>query len=147
MKITIEADLYNRWMTGGENYTVDLSRPFGGYQPGDLICRCTPWIDMPLWLEIAIRVDGSIVFRSWHFRKGNNTYLHTYEKTEDDPGRCPITPAFHPTPEQCDTVAGLWSGRIRYEGLKLGVGASVQKICPIDVEEEEQKLGRTIYLS
>lgn len=60
-------------------YTIDVDRKFGGYQAGDLICYINPFFGIPLKLEIAIRIDGSIVFRSWTWTQGNG-YLHTHEK-------------------------------------------------------------------
>lgn len=121
-----------------DEYIVDLDREFEGYQKGDLLCFVQPWHKMPLVLDIAIRTDGSIGFRSWSFSydKGN-TYLHTSESPEN----------FKATPEQINTVNGLWSGRLKFEGLKLPVGATLQKICPIDVQAEEKMMNRKIYIT
>lgn len=136
MKIAIQKDKYGNDIFEGDEYIVDLDRRFEGYKAGDLICKIAPWSPkMPLALEIAIRADGSIGFRSWDF-SGGNGYLHTNE-----------TSAFEPTAEQIDTVNGLWSGRIKYEGLKLAVGASLQDVCPIAVVEEELLIGEKIYLA
>jgi len=118
-----------------DEYVVDLHRPFGGYESGDLICDITLF-DIFL-LNIAIRKDGSLIFRSWSVTNNGNPYLHT-SATKDD---------FTPTEEQINTVAGLFSGRICFEGLQLAVGASVQAICPIDVAKEEARIGKTIYLA
>lgn len=54
---------------------------------------------------------------------------------------------FIPTEAQCNTVAGLFSGRIRFEGLKIAVGATVQALCPIDMDKEEERVGKRIYLA
>lgn len=124
------------------DYTIDIDRKFGGYQAGDLICYINPFFGIPLKLEIAIRIDGSIIFRSWAWTRGNG-YLHTHEKPV---GEETLNP-FVPTQEQIDTVNGLFSGRIKFEGLALPVGATVQKICPIDVKREEELTGRRIYLA
>lgn len=121
----------------GDEYIVDLDRAFESYQKGDLICFIRPWLEMPLVLYLAIRTDGSMVFRSWSFSDRGNAYLHTDEKPEK----------FKATPEQIDTVNGLWSGRLRFEGLKLPVGATVQNICPIDVQAEEKLTGRKIHIA
>ena len=129
----------------GEQYIVDLRRRMDEYQPGDLMCYCTPFNGLPLWLEIGIRRDGSIGFRGWSFRKGENNYLQTSEKPEEECGPCNVP--FVATAEQTETVNGLFSGRIKFEGLKLAVGATVQKLCPIDVEAEEARIGKTIYLA
>lgn len=135
MKISVKKE----WMSifEGEEYVIDLGRKFGGYQKGDLICHIQPWLQMPLELEIAIRTDGNMIFRSWSFSDRGNNYLHTTE----------IPEKFTATPEQIDTVNGLWSGRIKFEGLKLAVGATMQKICPINVHKEEELEGKKIFLN
>lgn len=137
MKIAIKKSKYGHNIFDGDEYVVDLDRKFEGYKKGDLICKVSPWCfqKMPLTLEIAIRADGSIAFRRWDFSRANE-YLHTNEGAD-----------FNPTQEQIDTVNGLWSGRIKFEGLNLAVGASLQEICPIDVEKEEKAIGEKIYLA
>lgn len=132
----------------GEQYVVDLSRKFEGYEPGDLKCYCTPFIGLPLRLEIAIRSNGKLIFRAWEWSKSENYYLQTDEisekdKEHEDTWRKP----FVPTKEQVDTVNGLFSGRITFDGLKLAPGASLQKICPINVQREEELIGKKIYLA
>ena len=125
----------------GESYTVDTERPYDGqengepiFQKGDIICSVAPFFGVPLVLGVAIRNDGKLIFRSWMWGNGNH-YLHTSEKD------------IIPTEEQIDTVSGLFSGRIKFEGIKIAVGASVQKICPIDLKKEEEKVNRKIYLA
>lgn len=120
----------------GAEYVIDTERRFGGYEKGDLICYTSPFFGIPLTLEIAIRIDGSLVFRKWQWSDGENHYLHTHEKPD----------SFTATVEQCDTVNGLFSGRIKFEGLKLIVGATVQHICPIDIEREEELVGKKLYV-
>lgn len=133
MVITIKKDSFSHFDT--DEYVVDLSRKFEGYQKGDMVCEVYPF-SMPLRLIFAIRVDGSFVFRSWSFTdRRPNHYIHTSENPE----------RFTATQEQIDTVNGLFSGRIRFEGLKLPVGATVQEICPIDLEREEKLTGKRIY--
>lgn len=146
MKIKIVKDLYACF--AGDEYTVDLTRHMDTYIPGDLICYISPFApDIPLRLEIAIRADGSIAFRSWTFTTNANNYLHTAERSANEcEGEAFATP-FAPTDAQVDTVNGLFSGRIKFEGLKLAVGASVQHICPIDVKREEKLVGHPIYLA
>lgn len=135
-KITIHDDYIG-------DYTVDLERKSEGYQKGDLICFTNPFFNIPLRLEIAIRADGNIIFRNWSWEEGhnpNNQYLHTNEKPNG------ISP-FIPTEKQIDTVNGLWSGRITFEGLKLPVGGSIQDICLIDVKKEETLINDKIFLA
>lgn len=122
----------------GGQYIIDLDRSFTeGYERGDLICFIRPFIGVPLTLNIAIRKNGNVIFRSWEWKLGGyNPYLHTNEKPEN----------FTATEEQCYTVNGLFSGRIKFEGLKLPIGATVQEICPIDVEKEERRINHKIYL-
>lgn len=130
MKITIHADPPYR----NEDYTVELDRKMDEYVPGDLICYTCPFFGMPLVLEIAIRADGSIGFRSWSWDTSRgNAYLHTSETADKNSFFC-----FKPTEQQIDTVNGLFSGRIKWDGLKLAPGATLQAICPINVEREEQ---------
>lgn len=134
MIISIKKD-YRIGNFEGEEYIIDLSRKFEGYESGDMICKISPFAPgLPLELEIAIRKNGNLIFRSWKFNGHNNNYLHTDQDEE-----------FNPTPEQIDTVNGLFSGRIKFEGLKLAVGASVQKYCPINVKREEELIGKRIY--
>lgn len=133
----------------GEQYVVDLSRKFEGYESGDLKCYCTPFIGLPLRLEIAIRSNGELIFRAWEWVQSENYYLQTNEISEKEyKERGEEYPKpFSPTKEQIDTVSGLFSGRIMFEGLKLAPGASLQKICPINVKREEQLIGKKIYLA
>ena len=135
MKFTISKENCNRLNV--ESYEVNTLRQFEGYEPGDMVCYCSPFSDMPLTLEIAIRKDGSIVFRRWNWNKESNYYLHTSENPDE----------FEPTEAQRDTVNGLWSGRLDFEGIKLPVGLTVQKICPVDVTKEEEILNKKIYLA
>jgi hypothetical protein len=132
----------------GDEYTVDLERKMDSYTPGDLICYVSPFdLDFPLRLKIAIRSDGSLAFRSWEFGAEHNNYLQTFEKSVADCEGKSMSSPFVPTAEQIDTVNGLFSGRIKFEGLKLAVGATVQRICPIDVKREEDLVGHKIYLA
>lgn len=147
--ITIKKDGYCRDIPFcGEEYTVDTSRKFGGYEPGDLICHIWPFFGVPLKLEIAIRADGSLIFRSWRWSMGGNSCLHT---TELPPQKCDkdhlYPKPFISTQAQCETVSGLFSGRITFEGLHLAPGASLQDVCPIDLTAEEARCGKKIYLA
>lgn len=148
MKIKVVKDPYSCNCFEGEEYTVDLDRKIGEHTPGDLVCYVSPFgYSLPLELRISIRADGSIAFRSWAFTKTANPYLQTMEKSAEALKGDLFSQPFTPTPEQIDTVNGLFSGRIKFEGLKLAVGQSVQLICPVDVRREEELTGRTIYLA
>ena len=133
-KIEIINEDYGAPFTG-EKYEVDTSRRFGGYQDGDLICYINPFFGVPLTLYIAVRINGDLIFRSWEWSDRGTNYLQTSETPDK----------FAATTEQIDTVNGLFSGRIKFDGLKLAVGATVQEICPIDVEREEKITGEKIY--
>lgn len=144
MIIGIKNDFGSRFE--GDEYIVDTNRPFGGAEKGDLICTTQPFFGVPLTLEIAIRADGSLIFRAWKWAgSGTNAYLHTREKPASKCGEWE-TP-FVPTAEQIDTVGGLFSGRIKFEGLKLSPGGTLQAVCPIDLLREEQLIGKQIYLA
>lgn len=134
-KIAILKDMFSDFEA--DQYVIDTNRQFGGYEPGDLICYVSPFFDVPITLNLAIRKDGALVFRSWEWSKKGNWYLHTNETPDK----------FQATAEQCDTVNGLFSGRIKFEGLKIDVGGTVQDICPINLSEEEKRFGKRIYLA
>lgn len=138
----------------GEQYIVDLGRRSEERQDGDIDCSMMPFFGLNLALEVAIRRDGSIAFRKWDMSGKHLFYgLETSALNEEDAREknkshgSPVCKATIPTPEQIDTVNGLWSERIRFEGLKLYAGSSLQRICPIDVKREEQLTGRRIYLA
>lgn len=137
MIISVKKDIFSSSNFEGDEYIINLNRKFEGYEKGDLVCYIKPWLSMPLVLEIAIRTNGDIIFRSWGFENRGNEYLHTDESVE----------MFTATAEQAETVSGLWSGRLRFEGLKIPVGGTVQDICPIDIGKEEQRTGKKIYLN
>lgn len=120
-----------------DEYLIDLDRKFEGYENGDLICGLTPFYPMPLRLEIAISRNGNLKFRAWKWVNGCNNYLHTYQKPNE----------FTATPEQIDTINGLFSGRIKFEGLELAIGKTVLDLARLDIEAEEQKCGHKIYLA
>lgn len=147
MKIAILKEINSPF--NSDQYVVDLSRNFGGYEADDLKCHCNPFLGIPLKLEIAIRKNGELVFRAWEWCEGGYCYLQTDEISEkeyEEKGKEYPKP-FIPTKEQIDTVNGLFSGRITFEGLKLSPGATLQKICPINVRREEQLIGEKIYLA
>lgn len=135
MKVIIKDDYKD------EAIEIDVRQNYTGkkYEKGSLLCRVTPWDsqDCPLTLDIAITPSGEILFRGWDWRGNGNAYLHTYS----EPSEVEVTE------DMINTVSGLFSGRIKYEGIKIPVGATVQAICPIDVAEEEALLGKKIYLA
>ena len=117
-----------------------------GYQSGDWICVTAPFLGVPATLKIAIRKNGEIAFRSWSWNGGGTSYLHTTEVAagrEQDTRR----KGFIPTQEQIDTVNGLFSGRIKFEGLKLRPGKTLLDICPLDIKREEERVHHKIYLA
>lgn len=147
-KIALFPDENGYALFDGEQYIIETNRSFSGYEPGDIICDIAPFFGIPLKLEIAIRKSGELIFRRWFFISpsrdgtGGNPYLHTYiPEIEYELVRKEVTQ------EQRETVNGLFSGRIRFEGLRLPVGATLQKICPIDVEKEEALTGKKIWLN
>ncbi|MCE5220140.1 MAG: hypothetical protein LLF98_02435 [Clostridium sp.] len=119
---------------------IDVRKNYGGkvYEKGSMLCRVSPWSasGCPLTLEIAITPTGEILFREWDWSGLGNYYLHTIVNTDIE-----VTEAMS------DTVSGLFSGRIKFEGIKIAVGASVQEICPINIEKEERLIGKKIYLA
>src|SRR3989304_5823407 len=111
---------------------------------GSMECHVHPVFGLPLVLEILITPNGKIIHRGyeWDDSRGNtNTYLHVSEHSELIWGK------INPTKEMAKTLAGLFSGRIKINGLKIAVGATPQKLCPIDLEEEEKQIGKKIYLA
>lgn len=173
MKIGIKKDCGMDF--AGDEYTVDLDRRKDDWQVGAIeIDGCPFGVDqqLPLWLTLAIQTDGMVAFRGWTWNSGvcNNSYFHTAQhlvadghRADNDPqepfpgwdaigsGRDPRKPwdqnSVRPTQAQIDTVNGLWSGRLRWEGLKIAIGGSVQHICPIEIEAEEARTGDKIYLA
>lgn len=121
----------------GEQYIIDLDREFECSGEGSLIIFGFPFWSIPLKLEIAISKDGTLKFRKWEWDTAHTTnqYFHTHA----------ISDSFSATPEQIDTVNGLFSGRITFEGLKIPIGATIQGVCPINKEREEQLIGKKIY--
>ena len=123
-----------------EEHIIDLNRSFDGYKQGDIIIYGTPFDctgKFPLQLELGLRTDGSIAFRRWRFIKDSNSYFQCSPSPHDAP----------PTPEQMEVVNGLWSGRYKWEGLKISIGKSIRDLCPIDLKKEEALIGKKIYLA
>ena len=121
----------------GDEYVIDLDRQRDKDPSNSLICRIAPWSLVPLTLEIAICPSGEIVFHSWSWDDNANNYLHTHETPE----------TYTATEAQKETVAGLFSGRIRFDGLRLTPGGTLQKVCPIDLDAEEKRINGKIFLA
>ena len=118
----------------GEQYSIDLLRQAeGGREEGDIVCYTHPFNGVPLELEIAIRRTGEIIFRKWVFvayYAGDCYEVHENKKQRH-------FMRMKATQEQRDTVSGLLSGRIIFEGLKLLPGTTLQEVCPVDSEREQ----------
>lgn len=145
-KIAIKKDQIPNSIFDGDEYVIDFDRDFDGYQSGDLICVTAPFFGVPATLEIAIRKNGEISFRAWNWNGGGNDYLHTNEVAAGHEQN-KFQKAFIPTQEQIDTVNGLFSGRIKFEGLKLKPGKTLLDICPLDIKREEERVHHKIYLA
>lgn len=128
----------------GRSYDIDTDRRMDEFQKDALYCDCCPFFGVPLELTLKIYKSGKIGFHSWHWiqpRSIYNPYLHTCCHTEEE------LENYQATQEQIDTVSGLFSGRIDFEGIRLCPGATLQRVCPIDLEREEKLVGRKIYLA
>jgi hypothetical protein len=122
----------------GHWFEVKVGKNYQGkvYEPGSMIISGCPFFGVPLALDLSITPAGEILFRGWRWVDGQNTYFHTTDRPEN----------VEVTPEMQSTISGLFSGRILYEGIKIAIGASIQKLCPLDLEREERLIGRKIYL-
>lgn len=131
-------------------FEVDVTRradPGYAEDMNRIPCFCGPFHGIPLQLQLFIMSDGSLKFRSWtwkgHDPLYNNCYLHV---DEDELTYWGIKKEFHPTQAQKETVAGLISGRITWEGLKLAPGHTLQKVVGglslEDIEAEEGRIGK-----
>lgn len=154
MKIGIKADDFDRrhglGPFEGDEYVIDFCRKReGDYDRGSIRCIIAPWmlVEPNMTLTFDIRRDGSMQFFSWEYvnREANN-YLHADWLTQYDHknGRLVATPA------QKETVLGLWSGRLRFEGLKLPVGRTLMEVAGLlreDFAAEEARCGHKILLA
>lgn len=124
-------------------YKFDITRPVEPRQTGSIIICGSPFARMGLYtmLTLAIQPDGSIVFQGWKEVKYGVSEYFTLGAYYSD--------AFSPTQNQRDTMDGLFSGRVRWEGLHILIGMMPQKICPINIKAEEKRWGRkaTIFSS
>ena len=115
---------------------------------GTLPCFCDPFHGIPLRLRLRILPDGTLAFFAWEWHRNpdaNNPYLHTDVCTQ---GSFDYDAKFVPTSAQRETVEGLFSGRVKWEGLRLNPGRTLQRaVQGIDIQAEENRIGRQIYLA
>lgn len=122
----------------GQWFEIDLTRiSEKPYEKGSLIIYGTPFWGIPLELELGITPAGEILFRHWKFVD----YLSNYFQTDCEEVDVNVTP------EMQATLSGLFSKRITFEGIKIAIGATPQKICPLDLTGEEIRSGKKIYLA
>jgi hypothetical protein len=134
----------------GEEIIINMSRQAETNHPrGSMVCNVHPAFGVPIKLTIAIAPDGKIYNRGYEWdadcidykkEADTNTYLHVDQWWEDNMGKTT------PTQEMAETLSGLFSGRIKIDGLKIAVGGSCQRLCPIDLGAEEKRIGEKIYL-
>jgi len=125
-----------------DGYAEDMNR---------IPCFIDPFHGIPLQLQIFIMSDGSLKFRAWEWKCKdplyNNGYLHVNEDELTNYGH----KEFHPTPAQKETVLGLLSRRITWEGLNLSPGATLQKavgdLTAEDIAAEENKAGKRMVFA
>ena len=136
-------------------FEVDVTRRMDpGYAEdmNHIPCFCEPFHGIPLQLQIFIMSDGSLKFRSWTWKGHDPLYNNCYLHVDEDELTCwGIKKDFHPTQAQKETVAGLISGRITWEGLRLAPGHTLQKavgwLTNEDIVEEEKRAEKTMYFA
>ena len=153
MKIGIKADgigIGGSRIFEGDEYVIDFGREREGeIDTGAIRCTIAPWSTQSylMTLTIDIRRDGSMQFISWEYANMEAVYyLQAAWLTRRDhkEGRLVATTA------QKETVLGLVSGRLRFEGMKLPVGKTVMEVAGLSVEDfaaEEARCGRKIVLA
>jgi len=137
MKVTFEVI--------GSKHEIDTSkRDSVIFEKGLLAFRFAPFgiQGCPLTLNFGVTREGKIVHRGYDWSgKGYSSYIQ-YDENLLDNKKAEVTDAMK------ETISGLWSGRIEVDGFRIGVGATVQQfIKGIDVEAEEQRCGKKIYLA
>jgi hypothetical protein len=91
-------------------------------------------------LQVAIGTDGCLK-HAWTFEpKRANGYLHLDPDYEEH-NKC-----IRITDGMMETIEGLFSGRIKIDGLHIPVGASAQ-LRKLDIEAEQKRSGHPIFLS
>lgn len=135
INVKIKSDEKDRPFTEME-YEFDMTRPAEPRNPESIVLSGSPFTKMGLntLLTLAIQPDGSIAFRGWKEEKYCVAEYFSLDAIYSE--------SFSPTQKQRDTMAGLFSGRIRWEGLRILIGMMPQKICPINIKAEEKRWGR-----
>lgn len=153
MKIGIKADglgIGGSRLFEGDEYVIDFGREREGeIDTGAIRCTIAPWSTQAylMTLTFDIRRDGSMQFISWEYADLDAPfYLQAAYLTRRDhkEGRLVATTA------QKETVLGLVSGRLRFEGLKLPVGQTLMEVAGLSGEDfaaEEARCGRKIVLA
>lgn len=117
----------------GREYIINPQRPAEPYTPLSLMIYGNPFanIGLGVLLGLAIHTDGTILFRGWELNQhATSPYFYP---TKDCPQSMQLTQ------KQKDTVAGLFSGRILFEGLRLLIGSQIQQLCPVNIEAEARR--------
>ncbi len=129
-------------------YTVDTERrPDPGRTRDAIPCLCQPFHGIPLTLKLNIEPSGVLLFHSWEWNDGGTSYLHT---RIIEPEYWDYRPHFQATPQQRETVAGLLSRRLTWEGLPLHPGLSLERAVALseaDIAAEEKRQGRKMYFA
>ena len=124
-----------------DEYEIDLDyMNFNRDMRGCIRAQCAPIFGLPITLNVDICPDGHVEVCNWCFDGNTNRYLHVSSIWKD----------VKPTEAQRETVLGIFSGRVRVEGLKLAVGKSLQDLCDItaaDLQAESNRVGSQILLA
>lgn len=124
----------------GDDYEIDPNRKADAIPQRSIFLYGCPFAEMgfPVVLRLAIAPDGTILFNGWDFCGGGCLYFHA-EKWS-----LPNYLRDKPTENQAETIAGLFSGRIKWDGLRLLIGATLQEICPIDLDAEAARWNKEV---
>jgi hypothetical protein len=139
LKLTIQNDFHNV-------VTIEVQKQQHVIYPAacpDSIFLCAkPWNieGLDVTLHVAIGTNGNIKY-VWSFdRKRANNYLHLDEDYAEYNQKVAVTD------KMMETIEGLFSGRIKIDGLRISVGATAQ-LRRLNLEEEEKRCGQSIYLA
>ncbi len=124
----------------GDDYEINPNRKADVIPKGCIFLYGCPFAEMgfPVVLRIAISPDGTILFNGWDFCGSGCLYFHV-EKWS-----LPYYLRQKPTKKQAETISGLFSGRIKWEGIRLLIGMTPQEVCPIDIEAEAARWGKKV---
>ena len=137
-KLLVQVDKYSSSSKAAFWYEVDFGRTERPRESGELTMVNTPFFGVKIELCLSIRPNGDIKFNRWRFVDYENQYLHVVHGTEND---------VKPTAAMQESLSGLLSGRLNFEGIHLPVGGTPQDICNIDISKEEKLTGKKIYLN